>query len=110
MMKRTLFKSESRTAGRVPSVAAALLLSLSAGCVSQVSRESAAPAGVAAGADVAAADVRRVQVSGDGAEPSIAAAADGSVYVTWVAHRPDKEADVWLLRFDREGMPVGGGV
>ena len=108
MMKRTLFQSESRTAGRVPCVAAALLLSLSAGCASQAGREpgAAAPAGVAARAETAA-DVRRVQVAGDGAEPSIAAAADGSVYVSWVAHRPGKEADVWLSRFDREGKPAG---
>ena len=118
-MMRTLFESESATV-RVRHVTAALLLALSTGCASGGGREpgtaSASRAVIteraasASAAAVAAADVRRVQVSVDGAEPSIAAAADGSVYVTWVAHRPGKEADVWLLRFDREGKPIGEGV
>jgi hypothetical protein len=115
MMKRTLFDSES-AAVRVRNVTAALLLALSTGCASGGGRKpvgasasKAVTTESAASAAADAADVRRVQVSGDGAEPSIAAA-DGSIYVTWVAHRPDKEADVWLLRFDRERTPVGGGV
>lgn len=107
-MKRTLSRSESRTAGRVPCVAAALLLSLSAGCASRVSQEPgpSAPARATTGAKTAA-EMRRVQVSSEGAEPSIAAAPDGTVYVGWVAHGPNKEADVRLSRFDREGRPVG---
>jgi hypothetical protein len=115
-MKGTLFESES-AAVRARNVTAALLLALSTGCANGGGREPGAASASkavtterAASASADAADVRRVRVSGDGAEPSIAAAADGSVYVTWVAHRPGKEADVWLLRFDREGKPVGGAV
>ncbi|HEX8281959.1 MAG TPA: sialidase family protein [Pyrinomonadaceae bacterium] len=54
----------------------------------------------------AAADVRRVRVSAEGinaAEPAVATAEGGAVYVAWVGHGAGREADVWLARFDREG-------
>ncbi|HEX7317703.1 MAG TPA: sialidase family protein [Pyrinomonadaceae bacterium] len=121
MMKRTLFESEPASVARVrnvTNVAAALLLALSTGCVSEGGREAGAASASKAVAVARAAPaeaetvagVRRVQVSGEGAEPSVAAAADGSVYVAWVAHRPNKEADVFLSRFDREGAPQGSAV
>jgi hypothetical protein len=50
-----------------------------------------------------------VRVSAQGteaAEPSAAAARDGTVYVAWVEHR-GKEADVWLAHLDGEGKPLG---
>src|SRR5919205_537434 len=104
-MKGTLFKFESRSAGRVTCVAAAALaLSLSAGCVTQGGRDAGAASTTVNHA--AASNARRVRVSGSGAEPSVAAAEDGSAYVAWVAHGADKTADVWLARFDREGRPV----
>jgi hypothetical protein len=42
----------------------------------------------------------------DAAEPAVAAAPDGSVYVAWVEHRPGGEADVLLAHFDGEGKSV----
>jgi hypothetical protein len=49
---------------------------------------------------------RPVRVSAenvDAAEPSMAAARDGSAYVVWIEHRAKKEADVLLARLDSEG-------
>lgn len=116
MMLRTLFESESAAAARVRNVTAALLLALSTGCAVDGGRGAdTAPQWVAADRPSSSeaeriVGVRRVQVSTDGAEPSVAAAADGAVYVAWVAHRPGKEADVWLSRFDREGVLSGDAV
>jgi hypothetical protein len=42
----------------------------------------------------------------DAAEPSIASAPDGTVYVVWVEHSKDKEADVILQHFDNEAKPL----
>jgi hypothetical protein len=46
----------------------------------------------------------------DAAEPSIAPAPDGTVYVAWVEHRENKAADVMLAHLDREGQIVGAPV
>jgi len=43
----------------------------------------------------------------DAAEPSIAAAPGGGVYVAWVNHREGKEADVMLARFSGDGEMSG---
>src|SRR6185295_14788739 len=45
----------------------------------------------------------------DAAEPAIAAASDGSVYVVWVEPRA-KEADVMLPHFDSRGQPLNSTV
>lgn len=42
----------------------------------------------------------------DAAEPSMAAAADGSIYVSWVEHRAKREADVMLVRLDENGQAL----
>jgi hypothetical protein len=42
--------------------------------------------------------------SSDAAEPAVSSATDGSVYVAWVEHRPNREADVMLGRFDASGQ------
>lgn len=39
----------------------------------------------------------------DAAEPAIAAADDGGIYVVWVEHRGKKQADVMLARLDASG-------
>jgi hypothetical protein len=57
-----------------------------------------------------AVDEKPVRVTPEGvnaAEPSVAAAADGSVYVAWVAHGSGKEADVFVARFDAAGKRAG---
>jgi len=43
----------------------------------------------------------------DSAEPNIASAPDGSVYLVWAEHAAGKKADIFLKKFDREGNPVG---
>ncbi|HTG92790.1 MAG TPA: sialidase family protein [Pyrinomonadaceae bacterium] len=45
--------------------------------------------------------------SADAAEPTIAASPDGSVYVAWVNHGPNKEANVMISRFNRDGEIQG---
>lgn len=57
-----------------------------------------------------AADAGRVRVSAEGinaAEPSVAAADGGGVYVAWVNHGAGKEADVLFARFDAKGKREG---
>ena len=54
-----------------------------------------------------------VRVSGvdvDAAEPAIATASDGTVYVAWVEHHPDGGADIMLDRFDTTGKSKGSEV
>ena len=51
-----------------------------------------------------------VQVSPVGtkaAEPAIAADDKGTLFVAWVDHSDDKNANVFLQRFDAEGKPTG---
>lgn len=43
----------------------------------------------------------------DAAEPAIAAATNGTVYVAWVEHRAKREADVMLSRLDQNGNASG---
>ncbi|MGH9970910.1 MAG: sialidase family protein [Pyrinomonadaceae bacterium] len=43
----------------------------------------------------------------DAAEPTMAAAPDGSVYVAWVSHQPNSHADVMIARLTREGKMQG---
>lgn len=43
----------------------------------------------------------------DAAEPAIAAAPDGGVFVVWVEHGANKTADVFLQKFDAEGKVAG---
>ncbi|MBD0371208.1 MAG: exo-alpha-sialidase [Pyrinomonadaceae bacterium] len=42
----------------------------------------------------------------DAAEPAMAAASDGSVYVVWVEHGEKKQADVMLAKLDASGTPA----
>jgi hypothetical protein len=46
----------------------------------------------------------------DSAEPSIAAAPDGSMYVTWVEHARGKHADVYIQHFDADANALGASV
>jgi hypothetical protein len=42
----------------------------------------------------------------DAAEPSIAAANDGTIYVTWVEHAAKMQADIMLMKLDGNGKPA----
>jgi hypothetical protein len=46
----------------------------------------------------------------DAAEPAVATAGDGTVFVAWVEHRAGGEADVWLAHLDAEAKPQGAPV
>ena len=46
----------------------------------------------------------------DAAEPAIAASPDGDVYVAWVNHGPNREADVMIARFSGDGQMRGSPV
>lgn len=43
----------------------------------------------------------------DAAEPAVASASDGSVYVVWVEHQPESKADVWLKKVNPDGSSAG---
>jgi hypothetical protein len=107
MMMSKLFKTMFKTPERVMNVFALLLLAVVTGCefttTSPPRPDDSFKVGAAAGE-------RRVRVSAEGvnaAEPSVANAPGGGVYVTWVGHGAGKEADVWLARYDAEGRPEG---
>lgn len=46
----------------------------------------------------------------DAAEPAIAAAPDGSLYVVWVEHGPEKEANIFIRHFGSEQKPLSEAV
>lgn len=46
----------------------------------------------------------------EGAEPAMAAAPDGGVYVAWVNHGPKSQGDVMLARFSSDGAVQGSAV
>jgi hypothetical protein len=54
--------------------------------------------------------VRVSNLAVDSAEPNIAAAPDGSVYLIWVEHKANKEADIFLQKFDDQRKPFGESV
>ncbi|HVG32208.1 MAG TPA: sialidase family protein [Pyrinomonadaceae bacterium] len=82
-------------------LACVVLLGLtSASCTRYFSRDSAAVAKLAE-------PVRISLENADSAEPAVAAGPQGTAFVTWVEHRPKKEADVMVAQIDREGKPMG---
>lgn len=103
------------TKTRLGSACASLLLLLSLLSCSQPSERAEHTFSSKANS---ASEVRRitavepVRISGldmDAAEPAIAAAGDGTVFVAWVEHRAG-EADVWLSHLDAEAKPLGAPV
>jgi hypothetical protein len=91
------------------------LLLLHAGCSKPDGRGGVAPASTANSAgDVqrtAATEPVRVSLNdADAAEPGVAAASDGSVFVAWVEHGKEGAADVWLSHFDAQAKQQGAPV
>jgi hypothetical protein len=56
------------------------------------------------------APLRLSNANTDAAEPSVATAADGSIYVAWVEHGEKKQADVMVARLDASGSLVSQAV
>ena len=57
----------------------------------------------------ASSDKQPIRVSAentDAAEPALATGPDGTVYVAWVEHRPNREADVMIRRIDSTQIPA----
>jgi BNR repeat-like domain len=93
-MKETMFTKKTAIAACVS------LLMLFAGCAREAKQEEA-------GNQPPASSQKPVRVSAentDAAEPTVAPAPDGTVFVVWVEHRQNKEADVMLAHLDREGQ------
>ncbi len=87
-------------------IACIALLTLVIGCTQQQSKEVSPTANAPTDSNIP----KPIRVSADNtdaAEPSIAPAPDGTIYVAWVEHREKKEADVMLAHLDREGQTVG---
>ncbi len=82
------------------------LLLCAVGCMQRASRQSVDAA-------TQTKVVQRVSISPeqtDAAEPAVAAGHDATVYVAWVEHRPNKEADVWLQHLDGDSKPLSSPV
>lgn len=93
-------------------IACLVLLLACAGCTRTDGRKSelTSPTTNAASNTQTAKASQPVRVSSedtDAAEPAVAAAPDGTVYVAWVEHRPGRQADVWLAHFDGEANALG---
>jgi hypothetical protein len=61
-------------------------------------------------ASYAATNTRAIRLSADNvdaAEPAVATGPDGTVYVAWVEHRPNREGEVMLSRLNRSGQKTG---
>lgn len=43
----------------------------------------------------------------DAAEPAVAADGEGNIYVAYVEHNPDKTADLYVQKYDRDFHPAG---
>lgn len=85
---------------------ALFMLSL-AGCTREAKQETKA------GNQPPANSLKPVRVSAentDAAEPTIAPAPDGTIFVAWIEHRQNKEADVLLVQLDLEGQMKGAPV
>jgi hypothetical protein len=96
---------------RVKAIVLSLSLSfVTAGCARPPGRQAGADATADSAAKSSTVNVSQpVRVSPEGAdaaEPAVAAASDGAVYVAWVEHR-GKDADVFVSRVNGEGRPEG---
>jgi hypothetical protein len=86
----------------ITAIALALLL---AGCArQQAKRDESKPT---AGENALSTPVRVSAENADAAEPSIAPALDGTIFIAWVEHLQNKEANVMLAHLDREGRTIG---
>ena len=52
-------------------------------------------------------EIRVSSIERDSAEPNIASAPDGGIYLVWAEHSAGKKADIFLKKFDREGNLIG---
>ncbi|HEY0098102.1 MAG TPA: sialidase family protein [Pyrinomonadaceae bacterium] len=104
---------------RIAAACASLLLLLLVGCSKPARRVEQASSAASSTTPNSAKDVRRITSvepvlvsvkDTDAAEPALAAAGDGSVFVAWVEHRAGGEADVWLAHLDGEAKPLGAPV
>jgi hypothetical protein len=88
---------------------ALLLMLFAAACVREAKQETKRETSEATATN-AAKPVRVSADNTDAAEPSVASGTDGTVYVAWVEHRENKDADVMLARLNREGQMQGAPV
>jgi hypothetical protein len=94
-------------------IACVALLTLITGCTQTAKQETPATGNTSPPTTTTSSVPKPVRVSADNtdsAEPSIAPATDGTIYVAWVEHRENKEADVMLAHLDSEGQVQGAPV
>lgn len=87
-------------------IACGLLLISNAGCARRANEETRGGGALADSAQ----PIRVSAENADAAEPAIAAGGDGATYVAWVEHGANKEADVFVVRLDKEGRAAGAPV
>jgi BNR repeat-like domain len=88
-------------------LACCALLLLVSGCAQHTGQRPSDDAAAAPSAANIGQPARVSSADADAAEPATAAAPDGSVYVAWVEHRRNDEADVMLARFNDAGQMQG---
>lgn len=86
-------------------MACVILSLLASGCARRAGQTSDAAA--AQSATNSLQTVRVSSTDADAAEPVAMTAPDGSIYVAWVEHRQNNEADVMLARFNDAGQMQG---
>jgi hypothetical protein len=90
-------------------VACGALLLIASGCARRASQRSSETTEVPSATNIGQ-PVRVSSADVNAAEPAAASAPDGSVYVAWVEHRQNDEADVMLARFNDAGQLQGAPV
>lgn len=92
------------------SILCVVLTISAAGCTRPAGRRSEAGSTTASAVKTSAANAGQpVRVSPEGAdaaEPAVAISPDGTAYVAWVEHRPNRQADVWLARVGGDGKTL----
>ncbi len=89
-------------ANQIRIVAFLLLALLATGC-----KRSSATTATGRTVPTVSAPVSIALADGDAAEPALAVARDGSVYIAWVNHQPERRADVMVARLSSDGHMEG---
>ena len=84
-------------------IAVAAIVAATLACGKTDSNKSAGPAANTSAVADFSAPLRLSATDADAAEPGMAASTDGTVYLVWVEHKANKQADLWLRRLDQNG-------
>jgi hypothetical protein len=93
----------------LPVALCVIVLIVLQGCARRVNQEKTGAAPDTRAAHVSQ-PVRLSTGDADAAEPAMAAGLDGTIFVAWVEHHPNSEADVMFARLNPEGQMQGSPV